>query len=196
MDYVRSLEGVLKMHEVVPKHQAFIQLLCFNPVAKVHTQAAANSTSPCADRHLGSCVVVGLPHSSLGTRISGWGEAQLQSAQPSHGASCTAPVFRFTAAFLDFESNPGAGTENIQFNLDSFAARHTWHLKRIPLQLSFTYGLGLLKASLSRVRAHHCWGPSLPTETLAASANDAARLLPFQSGVSGSIAQLLSPANL
>jgi len=33
----------------VPKHQAFIQLLCFKPIAKVHIQAALNSTNPCAD---------------------------------------------------------------------------------------------------------------------------------------------------
>lgn len=132
----------------VPKHQAFIQVLCFNPVAKVHTQAASNSTSPGTDRQLGSWVVVGLSQTSLGTCVPQVGESQLQNAQPSHSDSCTVQMLWITGVFLDFESNPGAGIENTQLNLDSFAARLTWHLKMVPLQLSLAYGLGLLKASL------------------------------------------------
>ena len=148
-DSVRPLEGVLKTHEVVSKHQAFIQLLCFNPVAKVRTRAASNSTSPRTDRQLGSWVVVGLSHTSLGTCVPQVGEAQLQSAQPSHGDSCTVQMLWITGVFLELESNPGVGIENIQLNLNSFAAHLTWHLKMIPLQLSLADGLGLLKAGLA-----------------------------------------------
>lgn len=186
------LEGVLKMYEVVPKHQAFIELVCFNSVAKVHTWAALNSTSPCTDRELGSWALVGLSHTSLGTCVPQVGEAQLQNTQPSHGDSYTVQMLWITGVFLDFESNPGVGIENMQL-----CCTPQLTSENDSPSIIISLRAWLAKSQSFGVCAHHCWGPPLPTETLAASANDVVRLLPVQKQrVSGSIAQLLSTANI
>lgn len=100
-------------------------------------------------RQVGRWVVVGLSHMFLGTCTPQGGEAELQNAQPSHGDSHTVQMLWITGVFLDLESYPSAGIENIHLNLDSFSACLVWHLRMVPLWPSLAYGLGLLKASLS-----------------------------------------------